>query len=111
MARGKVRPDRSAKEISNAIIAEWYRVLPNKPVSGPIPKPLDMDALALTAAFNLVLDDDSRCQVVLEEEGKPLKIVVPLPPVQTREELQKYIEKNVDFQQGMGVALLFGCGR
>jgi hypothetical protein len=112
MARGRVRPDRNSKEISDAILAEWYRVLPNDPGSGKTPPPpLEMDDMALTAAFNLVLDDQSKCQVVLDEPDKPIKVVVPLPPVATREKLVEYIENNVDFQQGMGVAILFGCGR
>ncbi|MGE0005116.1 MAG: hypothetical protein AB7S92_05950 [Parvibaculaceae bacterium] len=112
MARGKVRPDRSAKEISDAILAEWYRVLPEGPdANGDIPAPLEMDKHALTAAFNLILDDSSRCQVILDEKDKPIKVVVPFPPAKTRAELLKYIQENADFQQGMGVAILFGCGR
>lgn len=107
MARGRVRPDRSASEISSTILAEWYRVLPEDKSQGVLP----MDARALTAAFNLILDDDSRCQVILDDKDKPIKIVVPYPPVETRADLLKYIEENTDFEQGMGVAVLFGCGR
>ena len=61
-----------------------------------------MDAAALTAAFNQVLVD--RCQVIFDRVGEPIRIVVPLPPVETRAELEDYLRDNGDFQSGMGAA-------
>jgi hypothetical protein len=105
MARARVRGNQSLSAIADIILAEWYRVLPDQP-GGPI---LQMDPFALTAAFNQVLDDP--CEVILDELEKPIKIVVPLPPVKSRPALDTYIRNNKDFRQGMGVALLFGCGK
>ncbi|MGE0237174.1 MAG: hypothetical protein AB7S59_00520 [Parvibaculaceae bacterium] len=70
-----------------------------------------MDKHALTAAFNSILGEDSACQVVLDVENEPIHIVVPFPPAKTRKDLKDYLEKNGDFRQGMGAAVLFGCGR
>jgi hypothetical protein len=68
-----------------------------------------MDAFALSAAFNQILEE--RCQAVLDVAGQPIKIIVPLPPVASRQELDKYIERNGDFAAGMGAAVIFGCGK
>ena len=68
-------------------------------------------AFALTAAFNQILDQTTPCQVVLDVEGEPIKIVVPLPPVRDRPALDRYIRNNKDFRSGMGVAVVFGCGK
>ena len=48
-----------------------------------------------------------------DEENRPLKILVPLPPVgiSSKEELDDYVKANYDFKVGMAVAMLFGCGR
>jgi hypothetical protein len=66
-----------------------------------------MDANALTSAFNDILD--APCEAVID--GDPIKIVVPLPPVKTRKQLQTYIANNTDFLVGMGTAVIFGCGK
>ncbi|MGO4438276.1 hypothetical protein [Rhizobium sp. RAF56] len=110
MARGRIKSGRQSTEIADAILAEWYRILPPANAPGAAAQ---MDANALTAAFNSVLDPSDKCQVILDEPGKPIKIVVPLPPagVKTKEDLLGYIQKNDDFRQGMGAAVLFGCGR
>ena len=105
MARARARPNKSLTEIADIILAEWYRVLPDQPGG----KQLTMDAYALTAAFNQVLD--RRCQAVLDEDGQPIKIIVPLPPVETRAELDDYVRQNGDFRNGVGSALVFGCGK
>jgi len=107
MARARVKQGHRSTEIADAIIAEWYRTLPPRGVSGQLP----MDANALTAAFSEIVD--ARCEAVLDIAGHPLKIVVPLPPanVTSREDLIDYLRKNDDFRQGMGAAVLFGCGR
>jgi hypothetical protein len=105
MARARVRPGHSVSEISDAIIAEWSRVLPPEGSNSP---QLEMDVNALTAAFNRVLEDP--CRVILDEAGKPIWIAVPLPPVSNRKELEDYLRNNGDFKPGMGAAVLFGCG-
>ena len=105
MARARVRQGQSLAAIADIILAEWYRVLPDQP-GGPI---LDMDLFALTTAFNQVLDDP--CEIIVDEKGKPIKIVVPLPPVDDRPALDVYVQNNREFRQGMGVALVFGCGK
>ncbi len=105
MARARARRDQSLTAIADIILAEWYRVLPERPGEPMLP----MDAFALTAAFNQILEEP--CQVILDEENQPIKIVVPLPPVGSRRALDTYIRNNRDFRQGMGVALLFGCGK
>jgi len=107
MARARPRKNKSLTSLSNIILAEWYRVLPDQP-GGPV---LPMDAFALTAAFNQILDESMPCQVVLDVEGEPIKIVVPLPPVRDRPALDRYIRNNKDFRSGMGVAVVFGCGK
>jgi hypothetical protein len=108
MARGELRPGRTLAELSDVIIAEWFRILPDTPDG----RFKDMDLNALTAAFNLILGDDSRCQAIADMENQPIRLVVPLPPKKTRaEELESYLEENDDFRQGMGAAVLFGCGR
>lgn len=107
MARARPRKNKSLTALSNIILAEWYRVLPDQP-GGPI---LPMDAFALTAAFNQILDESTPCQVILDIEGEPIKIVVPLPPVKDRLALDRYIRNNKDFRAGMGVAVVFGCGK
>jgi len=103
MARARPKPNRRLTEIADAILAEWYRVLP--PVSGGTILTMDMDAL--TAAFNEVLD--TPCQAI--PDGDPIKIVVPLPPVDSRAKLNAYIAQNDDFLVGMGAAVIFGCGK
>ena len=110
MARARVRANRTARDLSDVILAEWYRVLPPASVGGD---PLPMDANALTGAFNQILDPMDQCQVILDVKSEPLRIVAPLPPhnVRTREDLEAYLERNSDFRQGMGLAMLFGCGR
>lgn len=105
MARARARRDQSLTAIADIILAEWYRVLPEQPGEPRLP----MDAFALTTAFNQILDEP--CQVILDEDDQPIKIVVPLPPVGSRPALDTYIRNNRDFRQGMGVALLFGCGK
>lgn len=105
MARGKIKQGRVSAELSDVIIAEWFRILPEVEGQGILP----VDVHSLTAAFNAILD--SPCTVVLDVEGKPINIVVPFPPAKTRQKLKEYLEKNGDFRQGMGAAVLFGCGR
>jgi hypothetical protein len=105
MARARAKRNRKLTEIADTILAEWYRVLPE--TSGPAP--LQMDAFALTAAFNEILD--TSCQAIVDEPGQPIKIVVPLPPVDSRLSLDDYIRRNGDFAAGMGAAVIFGCGR
>src|SRR5947207_1330065 len=113
MARARAKPDRKLSEIAQVIVAEWYRVLSDNP-----DKILKMDAAALSAAFNAILEDpepdpkkQKGFQAILDEENSPLKIVVPLPPRKTRDELTTYLQNNGDFFAGMGAAVLFGCGR
>ena len=105
MARARARRDQSLTAISDIILAEWYRVLPDQPGG----QPLEMDAFALTAAFNQILDKP--CEVILDQRDQPIKIVVPLPPVDSRPALDLYIRNTKDFRHGMGVALVFGCGK
>ena len=102
MARANTRRQKSLTALSDIILAEWYRVL----ATGT-----SMDAGALTTAFNQILDEATPCQVILDEPGQPIKIVVPLPPVDTTAELDDYVLRNRDFRHGMGVALVFGCGK
>jgi hypothetical protein len=108
MARARVKRDRKNTDIADAIIAEWYRILPDPNETST----RTMDANALTAAFNRIIDNQ-RCQAILDEKDKPIKIVVPLPPPQVtnREQLLNYLMENDDFRQGMAAAVLFGCGR
>jgi hypothetical protein len=107
MARARVRITKQHNEIARVIIAEWLRILPETNPALPA-KP--MDANALTAAFNSILEEP--CQVVLDEENL-VKIAVPRPPlgVRTQAQLQTYLDNNNDFIPGMSAAVLFGCGR
>jgi hypothetical protein len=117
MARVRGRPTRQLTELSEVILAEWYRVLPAKK-GDPIAQ---MDKNALTAAFSEVIDlgdeglirHGNRVEAVIDEEKRPLKLLVPLPPygITSKEELDDYLEANDDFKVGMAVAMLFGCGR
>jgi hypothetical protein len=114
MARGRAKKGRRLSEISETIVAEWFRVLPETE-GDTIER---MDAFSLTAAFNDILekakDVDGNTldwQAVPDEPKKPFKIIVPLPPAKSKQGLVDYLEKNGDFIDGMGVAVLFGCGR
>lgn len=106
MARAGTRKGRSAKDIAEVIVAEWFRVLPsaNEPRD-----PWEMDSNSLTAAFNEILDEP--CVAIVDKKGLPLNIAVPMPPVKTKEELLEYLNRNKDFFVGLGTASLFGCGR
>lgn len=112
VARARVKADRRNTDIADAIIAEWYRILPDAPISQADLDLRSMDANSLTAAFNQIIEGN-RCQAVLDEANKPLIIAVPRfpPEVTTRKQLLDYLAKNDDFRQGMGAAVLFGCGR
>lgn len=105
MARARAKRNRQQTEIAQAIIAEWFRVLPE--TSGA---PGTMDANSLTAAFNDILDKTAKA--IIDEENV-IVIVVPLPPagVTNRSQLREYLERNQDFVAGMSAAALFGCGR
>lgn len=113
MARAQAKRDRQLAEIADVIAAEWFRVLPEDPAGTA----QAMDAAALTAAFNSILDVSPRHRglavAVLDVENEPLRIIVPLPPerVRSKGELQTYLTRNSDFRIGMGTAALFGCGR
>jgi hypothetical protein len=117
MARGRAKANRQLKDISEVILAEWYRVLPVTK-GDPIAK---MDRNSLTAAFSEIIElaDEGLIrhkhlvEAVLDEIDSPLKILVPLPPygVASKAELDRYLEDNDDFAVGMAVATLFGCGR
>ena len=63
MARGKIKEGRRSTELSDVIIAEWFRIRPETEGQGTLP----VDVNALTAAFNAILD--SPCKVVLDAEG------------------------------------------
>ena len=104
MARARPKPERRLTEIAHLIVSEWYRVLPEDS-SQPV---LEMDEHSLTAGLNEILDE--RCRAVLDEPGF-IKIVIPLPPVGTKAELDTYLDDNGDFMIGMGSASIFGCGR
>ncbi|MER9432906.1 hypothetical protein [Mesorhizobium sp. M0408] len=105
MARAKAKRNRQQTEIAQAIIAEWFRVLPDS--TGNIGT---MDAFSLTAAFNDILDRPTKAII---DEAAVVNIVVPLPPagVANRDQLREYLALNQDFVVGMSVAALFGCGR
>ena len=106
MARARPKPERRLTEIAHLIVSEWYRVLPPHD-SGP-QTIRDMDEHSLTAGLNEILDE--RCRAVLDEPGF-IKIIIPLPPVETKAELDAYLDDNGDFMVGMGSAVIFGCGR
>jgi hypothetical protein len=111
MARGKPNRGRKLSEISRTIIAEWYRVVGTDK---------EMDTFSLTAAFNDILapveiapGEQVRFIAVIDQDGdrkRPFKIIVPLPPKATKEELDEYLKANGDFEEGFGTAVLFGCG-
>lgn len=107
MARARPRPGRRSSEISQVIIAEWFRILPDT-TGGSID---DVDVNSLSAAFSNIID--ASCVAVPDKLGEPLKIIVPRPPegVRTKSELQAYLLRNGDLIPGMGAAALFGCGR
>lgn len=107
MARAGTRKGRSAKDIAEVIVAEWFRVLPS--TAEPMRDPWEMDSNSLTAAFNEILDEP--CVAIVDKKGLPLNITVPMPPAKTREALLEYLNKNEDFFVGLGSASLFGCGR
>ena len=113
MARARARPDRNLTEIADAILAEWYRVMPP---TGQITEAdiQRMDMASLSAAFTAVVEEGMVCRALLDGDGsaaKPLLIVVPRPPAKTRDELDQYVRRNQDFRSGMGAAVLFACGR
>jgi hypothetical protein len=105
MARAKAKHNRQQTEIAQAIIAEWFRVLPES--SGA---PLEMDSYSLTAAFDDILDRPAKA--IIDDENFVV-IVVPRPPagVTTKAQLKDYLTRNQDFVAGMSAAALFGCGR
>jgi hypothetical protein len=80
-----------------------------------------MDPMVLTEAFGRILDladhgfdrHNHLVEAIPDVLGQPLKIVVPLPPVDVTNhtELDAYLERNIDFVTGISVASLFGCGR
>jgi len=107
MARAGTRKGRSAKDLAEVIVAEWFRVLPSETEQAR--EPWEMDANSLTAAFNEILDEP--CVAIVDKKGQPLNIAVPMPPAKTREALLEYLGKNQDFFVGLGTASLFGCGR
>jgi hypothetical protein len=105
MARAKAKRNRQQTEIAQAIIAEWFRILPENTGT-----PGEMDEYSLTAAFNDILDRTAKA--IIDEEDVVV-IVVPRPPagVTNRAELKDYLSRNQDFVVGMSSAALFGCGR
>jgi hypothetical protein len=111
MARARTRPGRTSSEISEVILAEWFRILPDASLTDRTGYPLAIDINALSAAFNFIIDEP--CIAVPDVAGQPLKIIVPLPPqtVETKQDLEAYLRRNGDFVPGMGAAVLFGCGR
>lgn len=120
MAKAEVRNGRSLQEIGQAIIAAWYKVLPedeNDPVG-------DIDADELTTLFNQILKQP--CRAIVDPKGGPVNIAVPQPPegVKSRQSLIEYLEDQApdqapacppaeteDFYTAFGQALLFGCGK
>jgi hypothetical protein len=113
MAKAGTKPGRKVEDISDAILTEWFRVMPasRELTEADI---LSMDMSSLTAAFNNVLADNLKCRAIIDGDGtttKPLLFVVPRPPVLTLEDLEDYVANHTDFRRGMGTAMLFGCGR
>lgn len=110
MARARAKRNRQQNEIAEAIVAEWFRVLPEVPNGSPIP-PVDLSSL--TAAFNDVLD--VTCVAIAGEvtlnNQEVLRILVPKPPANSKTALREYLKDNRDFIPGMSAAVLFGCGR
>lgn len=110
MARARAKQNRQQNEIAEAIISEWFRVLPEVPSTSPIPA---IDFGSLTAAFNDILD--VQCVAVPGEEviggQEVIKILVPKPPANSQRGLRAYLQNNRDFVAGLSSAALFGCGR
>jgi hypothetical protein len=120
MARARIKRDKTAADLSDIILAEWFRLLdPTEPTT-PAGKAAAMarfvanaDIDSLSAAFGKVLDN-AVCEAVIDGDGSvaaPVKIIVPRPPRLGQKELYDYLDSNSDFRAGMGAAILFGCGR
>jgi hypothetical protein len=111
MARARAKQNRQQNEIAEAIIAEWFRILPEVPPATPTSVTIDYGSL--TAAFNDILD--VQCVAIAGEElmgtQEVIRILVPKPPANSQRGLRAYLQNNRDFVSGLSSAALFGCGR
>lgn len=111
--RAKVREGRDIGEIGQAILAAWYKILPEQE-GDPIG---DIDADELTTLFNQILE--TPCQAIVDPKSGPINIAVPQPPetVTSRQSLVEYLADFVPetpdptYHSHISVALLFGCGK
>src|SRR6266446_9934838 len=129
MARAALRPGRSYEEIGAAIVAAWFKALPDVTTPGVGPTPID--AAEMTAIFNDILVQN--CVAVIDT-ATTLHIAVPYPPEASKtdlaDKLHKYTQnydkppgdpnypkdhpldpkkhKNKKFSDDMGYAIIFG---
>jgi hypothetical protein len=116
MARADVRGRQDFQEIGAAIVAAWFKALPEQP-GAPV-APIDSDEIRdeLQTVFARVLA--TNVKIIFDPaDGSFINIVVPRPPVETRSELIEYLSNFHQASQGqhyheeLGTAVVFGCGR
>jgi hypothetical protein len=115
VARAQARQGHTKQEIGQAILAAWYKVLPEHE-GDPIG---DINADELTTLFNQILD--TPCVAIVDPKGGPINIAVPQPPdtVTSRQSLVEYLADfdpaeeapDPNYHSHISVALLFGCGK
>jgi hypothetical protein len=115
MARSGTRGDRELAELGQAIIAAWFKVLPDT-TGGPIDDLETMTRDELTVVLGEILDRPFELVFDPPGENAPITIVIPQPPVSSREELVDYLRRHHrsssrHYHEDLGTALLFGCGR
>jgi hypothetical protein len=126
MARATLKQHREPADIGQAIIAAWFKVLPNSGTSGGVLTDAIKDELATALREILATPFEIEIDPPAPTDASPLKIVVPQPPtsadpalpnVRNRQELINYLDQYHQYSQGrhyhedLGIALVFGCGK
>lgn len=115
MAKAELNDDRQPWEAGQAIVAAWFKVLQRAAVADRKIKP--EDTAELKRVFGEIFKTKVQLLVDPMVEADGVYMVVPQPPVNSAPELVEYIRKFHDdnsshqFQEEMGAALIFGCGK
>jgi hypothetical protein len=121
MSRAGVNEDRNLWEIGQAIVAAWWKVLPDSNPNKDVNAIRDVNSPditnELTTVFKEVLDTPFKIYVDPKDRSY-INIVVPQPPegVWARKDLIEYLtghhkSAGHQYHEDLGTAVVFGCGR
>lgn len=120
MARADAKDGHDLSEIGQAIVAAWFKVLPDSgnPSSSVIEAALQNLAPELKVVLEKIVDATVVIQVDKDSTNE-VNIVVPFPPAKTRPGLIDYLKKfhtnpnskGRHFHDELGATTLFGCGK